>query len=63
MADRTETERRPGTGENGAFTSRDGAPNGPPPLPKAKMPGFFEGEPLDGLWQYLYPKRFSVPSA
>ena len=21
------------------------------------------GEPLDGLWQYLYPKRFSVPSA
>ena len=20
------------------------------------------GEPLDGLWQYLYPKRFSVPS-
>jgi Rieske Fe-S protein len=44
MADRTETERRPGTGENGAFSSRDGAPNGPPPLPKAKMPGYFEGE-------------------
>jgi quinol---cytochrome c reductase iron-sulfur subunit, bacillus type len=20
------------------------------------------GEPLDGLWQYLYPKRFTVPS-
>jgi Rieske Fe-S protein len=20
------------------------------------------GEPIDGLWQYLYPKRFSVPS-
>ena len=19
------------------------------------------GEPLDGLWQYLYPKRFSTP--
>ena len=19
------------------------------------------GEPLDGLWQYLYPKRFTVP--
>ena len=44
MADRTETERRPGTGENGAFTSRDGAPNGPEPLAKAKMPGYFEGE-------------------
>ena len=21
------------------------------------------GEPLDGLWQYLYPKRFSTPPA
>ena len=21
------------------------------------------GEPLDGLWQYMYPKRFTVPSA
>jgi menaquinol-cytochrome c reductase iron-sulfur subunit len=41
MADRTETERRPGTGENGAF---DGAANGAPRLPKAKMPGYFEGE-------------------
>jgi Rieske Fe-S protein len=44
MADRTETERRPGTGGNGAIGSRDGAPNGSPPLPKAKMPGYFEGE-------------------
>src|ERR687895_539055 len=46
MADRTETERRPGTGENGASTSRDGALNGPPTLPQAKMPGYFEGETL-----------------
>jgi menaquinol-cytochrome c reductase iron-sulfur subunit len=46
MADRTETERRPGTGEDGAFTTREGAPNGPPQLPKAKMPGYFEGETL-----------------
>jgi Rieske Fe-S protein len=46
MADRTETERRPGTGENGAFAPRDDAPNGPPPLPKAKMPGYFEGETM-----------------
>jgi Rieske Fe-S protein len=46
MADRTETERRPGTGENGAFASKDGAPNGPPPLPKAKMAGYFEGETM-----------------
>ena len=43
MADRTEIERRPGTGENGAI-ERDGAPNGAPSLPKAKMPGYFEGE-------------------
>ena len=21
------------------------------------------GQPLDGLWQYLYPKRFTVPGA
>jgi Rieske Fe-S protein len=46
MADRTETERRPGTGANGAFESGDGAPSGPPPLPKAKMAGYFEGETL-----------------
>jgi menaquinol-cytochrome c reductase iron-sulfur subunit len=43
MADRTETERRPGTGETGAF---DGGANGPQPLPKAKMPGYFEGETI-----------------
>ena len=46
MADRTETERRPGTGENGAFAAGNGAPNGPQPLPKAKMPGYFEGETI-----------------
>src|SRR6188472_2729095 len=44
MADRTETERRPDRGENGVVGSRNGAPNGAQPLPKAKMPGYFEGE-------------------
>jgi menaquinol-cytochrome c reductase iron-sulfur subunit len=46
MADRTETERRPDQGENGVFTSRDGAPNGPQPLPATEMPGYFEGETI-----------------
>ena len=46
MADRTETERRPGTGENGAFTSPNDAPNGAPQLEKPKMPGYFEGETI-----------------
>ena len=44
MADRTETERRPDRGENGVVGPRNGAPNGAQPLPKAKMPGYFEGE-------------------
>src|SRR6188472_9274 len=46
MADRTETERRPDRGENGVVGSRNGAPNGAQPLPKAKMPGYFEGETM-----------------
>jgi menaquinol-cytochrome c reductase iron-sulfur subunit len=47
MADHTETERRPGTnGSDRSSPGRDGAGNGPPPLPKAKMPGYFEGETI-----------------
>jgi menaquinol-cytochrome c reductase iron-sulfur subunit len=47
MADNTETERRPGTtGPNGSSPGREGRGNGAPPLPKAKPPGYFEGETM-----------------
>ncbi len=46
MADRTETQRRPDSGENGAVVSGDGAGNGAPRLAKPKPPGYFEGETM-----------------
>src|SRR5688572_8068385 len=47
MADRTETQRPTGaTGGNGASAFGNGEGNGAPQLPKAKMPGYFEGETI-----------------
>ena len=46
MADSTETHRRPASGGNGALAPGDGAGNGAPRLPKAKPPGYFEGETM-----------------